>query len=146
MNDAKIAGSILSPTFSRRGVLAGGAGLGATSLLATLFGSEALAHHGWATFDTRYAYYVTGPLTSVRWGNPHGEAVMGVERAGLPANWAGRQLPPGANERNARLTMASARPYEGAHRELHLVLAGPEWMARWGLDRPLQAGETRALR
>jgi hypothetical protein len=58
MNRAKIDGSMLSVKHSRRGILAGGAGLGATSLLATLFGSEALAHHGWGTFDTRHAYYV----------------------------------------------------------------------------------------
>jgi hypothetical protein len=141
MNCPRIDGSMVSATSSRRGVLAGAAGLGATSLFATLFGSEALAHHGWGTFDTRYAYYVTGSLTSVRWGNPHGDAAMRVGKAGLPANLASRELPPGANERNARLTMASARPYEGPHRELHLVLAGPDWMARWGLNRPLQSGE-----
>lgn len=37
--------------------------------------------------------------------------------------------------------MASARPYGGEHKELDLVLAGPEWMARWGLNRPLEVGE-----
>ena len=37
--------------------------------------------------------------------------------------------------------MASARAYAGPHKELDLVLAGPDWMERWGLKRPLQAGE-----
>ena len=27
------------------------------------------------------------------------------------------------------------------HKELHLVLAGPSWMERWGLSRPLKVGE-----
>jgi hypothetical protein len=37
--------------------------------------------------------------------------------------------------------MASARPDAGEHQELHLVLAGPSWMQRWGLNRRLEAGE-----
>jgi hypothetical protein len=37
--------------------------------------------------------------------------------------------------------MASARPYRGEHKELHLVLAGPSWMQRWGLNRELKIGE-----
>jgi hypothetical protein len=44
-------------------------------------------------------------------------------------------------DRLPELTMASARPYVGEHQELHLVLAGPGWMERWGLDRRLQVGE-----
>ena len=34
-----------------------------------------------------------------------------------------------------------SKPYEGPHQELHLILAGPDWMARWGLNRPLLVGE-----
>jgi hypothetical protein len=37
--------------------------------------------------------------------------------------------------------MASARPYTGPHKELDLVLAGPDWMDRWGLKRPLRVNE-----
>lgn len=99
------------------------------------------AHHGWGTFDSRYAYYVSGPLTNVRWGNPHTEVTIRVKTVELPTDWESRALPPGANERNGRLTMASARPYNGRHKELHLVLAGPDWMERWGLKRRLEVGE-----
>ena len=126
---------------SRRGLLLGGVGLALAPPLELISATSANAHHGWGTFDTANAYFAAGPLTSVHWGNPHSRAVLGVERAPLPADWTSRSLPPGANERNGRLTLASARPYEGPHRELHLVLAGPEWMARWGLNRPLQVGE-----
>ncbi len=113
-------------------------GMAAVALLAA---TPALAHHGWNSFDTRLAYYAAGTVAHVRWGNPHSEVHLRVEATALPADWAGRTLPPGANERDGRETMASARPYEGEHRELHLVLAGPEWMARWGLNRPLAVGE-----
>jgi hypothetical protein len=103
--------------------------------------APASAHHGWGTFDTQRAYYASGTVTSVRWGNPHSEVHLRVEATALPANWASRPLPPGANERDGRETIASARPYSGEHKELHLVLAGPGWMERWGLNRPLAVGE-----
>ena len=110
-------------------------------LLAFLSVAPVAAHHGWGSFDTRYAYYVSGTVTHVRWGNPHSEVTLRVERSDLPADWAERRLPPGANERDGRLTLASARPYRSEHKELHLVLAGPSWMERWGMKRALEAGE-----
>ena len=126
---------------SRRRSLLCATGLAVTLLLGLLPPAPVSAHHGWSSFDTRYAYYVTGTVTYVRWGNPHSEVTLRVQKAGLPADWAGRELPPGANESDGRATKASARPYTGEHEELHLVLAGPSWMERWGLDRPLQVGE-----
>ncbi len=123
---------------SRRKDLIGAAGL-ATALLLTAV--PVLAHHGWSTVDTRRAYYVTGIVTYVRWGNPHSAVKLRVERANLPANFAARDLPSGANERDGREALASARAYTGGHAELELVVAGPSWMERWGLDRPLQVGE-----
>jgi hypothetical protein len=126
---------------SRRKALAGVTGLAAALLLALLPAAPVSAHHGWSSFDTRYAYYVVGTVAYVRWGNPHSEVTLQVQKANLPANWAERELPPGANESEGRATMASARPYTGGHGELHLVLAGPSWMERWGLDRLLQVSE-----
>jgi len=127
---------------SRRRALLVGGGLAAAPLLALLTPSRAMAHHGWGTFDTRHAYFVAGIVTNVRWGNPHSEVALRVQRTDLPANWTQRELPPGGNERNFRLTMASARSYVGEHQELHLVLAGPSWMQRWGLNRRLEVGES----
>ena len=77
----------------------------------------------------------------MRWGNPHSAVTLRIEKADLPATWAERELPPGAIESDGQATMASARPYNGEHKELHLVLAGPSWTERWGLNRPLQVGE-----
>ena len=124
----------------RRVFLAGAAGA-TVSVLASMTARLARAHHGWSSFDTSRAYYVAGTLSSVRWGYPHSGARLVVEPAGLPANWSQRPLPPGANERDGKATMASARPYTGRHKELDLVLAGPDWMERWGLKRPLTVGE-----
>jgi MFS family permease len=130
------------PSENRRKALVAASGIVAAPLLALLAPRTAAAHHGWGTFDTRRAYYVFGTVTNVRWGNPHSEVGLRVQRADLPANWAQRQMPLGGNEQNYRMTMESARSYTGEHQELHLVLAGPNWMERWGLDRRLTAGET----
>lgn len=106
-----------------------------------LVASPASAHHGWNSFDTRHAYFASGTVTYVRWGNPHSEVRLRIEATQLPSNWKDRPLPPGAVESSARATMASARSYGGEQKELRLVLAGPEWMERWGLNRPLKVGE-----
>jgi len=127
-----------SATLTRRTVLTGAIGAGAIGLVPA---APAAAHHGWGSFDTSRAFYVAGLLAGVRWGYPHSGARLVLERVALPANWPQRPLPPGANERDGRATMASARPYAGRHKELDLVLAGPDWMERWGLKRPLQNGE-----
>lgn len=117
------------------------AALTLVALSAIATASYAWAHHGWRSFDTRHAYYVAGTVTYVRWGNPHSEVRMRVAPTALPADWDGRALPPGADQANGQATMASARPYEGARKELHLVLAGPSWMERWGLNRAIRVGE-----
>lgn len=104
--------------------------------------APAVAHHGWSSFDTRHAYYLEGTVIHVRWGNPHSEVTVRVEKTTLPAGFRDRPLPPGANEGNGKATMVSARPYRGEHREIHLSLAGPGWMERWGMNRPLREGET----
>ncbi|WP_118132988.1 DUF6152 family protein [Oceanicella sp. SM1341] len=122
-------------TFDRRFVLrALGAGLGCMA-------APAWAHHGWTSFRTDRACYLRGAATSVRWGNPHGEVVMRADETALPEGFRQRPLPPGADEEYGRATLASARPYEGGRPALTLVLAGPSWMSRWGLDRPLEEGE-----
>ncbi|MBV6848771.1 DUF6152 family protein [Xanthomonas euvesicatoria] len=106
-----------------------------------LCAAPAAAHHGWSSFDTRYAYFVTGTITHVRWGNPHSEIRLRIDGTRLPSDLGQRALPPGADEASARATLASARPYGGEHKELRLVLAPPDWMERWGLNRPLRVGE-----
>lgn len=78
----------------------------------------------------------------MRWGNPHSEVTLSVGSTALPDGFRDRPLPPGADQADGQATMASARPYEGEHTEIHLTLAGPSWMERWGLNRALEEGET----
>ena len=48
-------------------------------LVAGLFlGQGALAHHGWG-WATEEEYEVTGEITDVRLGNPHGELTLNVD-------------------------------------------------------------------
>jgi hypothetical protein len=125
----------------RYSLLIGGAIIAAALATPVVHAVPAMAHHGWSSFNTRHAYFASGTVTYVRWGNPHSEVRLQVDGTALPANWNQRPLPSGANEKDGRSTMASARPYGGEHKELHLVLAGPSWMERWGLSRPLKVGE-----
>ena len=104
----------------------------ATLLAAIVPTTRATDHHSWANSDTRYAYYASGVVTYVRWGNPHVEMHLRVENTKLPPDWAARPLPSGAQETDGRATMVSARPYTGPHQELDLTLAPPDWMERWG--------------
>lgn len=100
------------------------------------------AHHGWSSFSTRHAYFLSGTVTGVYWGNPHSEVTLRVDATELPADWSSRPLPQGADPSIGEATMASARPYGGEHAHVELVLAGPSWMERWGMDRALTEGET----
>jgi hypothetical protein len=109
--------------------------------LTLLPAAPAFAHHGWSSFDTRHAYYASGTVTYVRWGNPHSEVRLRIDKTALPADWEKRPLPSDAERWNGQATMKSARPYGGERKELRLVLAGPEWMERWGMDRALKVGE-----
>lgn len=129
---------------SRRTWLAAAALLvaGTVAPIVSLAPLPALAHHGWSSFDTSRAYYIRGTVTSVRWGNPHSEVTLSVDATDLPEGFRDRPLPPGADPTDGAATMASARPYEGEHAEIHLTLAGPGWMERWGLNRALEKGET----
>ena len=49
--------------------------LAGLTLLLALPGA-ALAHHGWSAYDSAKGIKATGPLKSVAWRNPHGEAQM----------------------------------------------------------------------
>jgi hypothetical protein len=52
---------------ARRKVLLQGTSLAAVALMASIAGGPAFAHHGWASFDTRHAYFAAGTVTYVRW-------------------------------------------------------------------------------
>lgn len=111
------------------------------ALMALTFAPQVFAHHSWQALDTKHAYYLSGTIEDVRWGNPHVEITLRLGQRDLPAGWAQRALPPGADETDGRLSMASARPYLGREDKVRLTLAPPDWMAKWGLTRRLEAGE-----
>jgi hypothetical protein len=115
--------------------------VGVMTAVSFLAADPVQAHHSWNSQDTRFAYYLQGTVTEVRWGNPHVEVHVRVENTAMPADWSERPLPPGADETDGQLTMASARPYNGPFQELHLTLAPPNWMERWGMNRELHVGE-----
>lgn len=108
---------------------------------AVCIGPVAKAHHTWNALDTRYAYYLSGTLEDVRWGNPHVEVHLRLGSRDVPAGFRDRALPPGADETDGRLSMLSARPYAGKDEVVVLTLAPPDWMARWGFNRRLEKGE-----
>ncbi|GAA3289946.1 hypothetical protein GCM10020295_03060 [Streptomyces cinereospinus] len=61
--------------------------------LAVVPAGPAAAHHGWEHYDTSAAYYVSGTVTDVRWGNPHPEVTLRVEGKQVPGDWADREIP-----------------------------------------------------
>ncbi len=73
----------------RRDVMQAGAWLGLAG-----WGTGAMAHHGWSSFDQDRPIYLEGRATQVRWRNPHAELVLEVpENLSLPADLASRPLP-----------------------------------------------------
>lgn len=46
----------------------------ALALPAVALPTLAWAHHGWSSYDAEKVIKVTGPVTDVSWGNPHGAA------------------------------------------------------------------------
>jgi hypothetical protein len=56
--------------------------------------SEALAHHGWSSFDEQTPLYLAGTVESVRWENPHAMLSLDPEEGlALPTDLAGRTAP-----------------------------------------------------
>lgn len=73
----------------RRDLMQAGALLGLAG-----WGSGALAHHGWSSFDQDRPVYLEGKAVEVKWRNPHAELVLEVpEKLSLPADLARRPLP-----------------------------------------------------
>jgi hypothetical protein len=55
---------------------------------------NALAHHGWSSFDLDRPLYLEGKATRVKWQNPHTELMLELSATlVLPADLASRSLP-----------------------------------------------------
>lgn len=73
----------------RRDVIRVGALVGVGS-----WGSAALAHHGWSSFDQDRPIYLEGRVADVKWRNPHAELALELPEAlRLPPDLAQRPLP-----------------------------------------------------
>ncbi|MFB9463417.1 DUF6152 family protein [Streptomyces cinereospinus] len=109
--------------------------------LAVVPAGPAAAHHGWEHYDTSAAYYVSGTVTDVRWGNPHPEVTLRVEGKQVPGDWADREIPAELEDIGGRQVMEATRSYSGSSDELKLFLAPIERLSAWGMDGEVEAGE-----
>jgi hypothetical protein len=109
--------------------------------LALVPAGPAIAHHGWEHYDTTAAYYVSGTVTGVRWGNPHPEVTLRVEEKQVPDGWADREIPSDLEDIGGRRVMEATRSYSGSSEELTLFLAPIERLSAWGMEGEVEEGE-----
>ncbi len=81
-----------------------------SSAAATIWTGQALAHHGWSSFDETAPLYFGGKVKSVKWQNPHAEIVITVGAdAALPADLAKRDTPPQSSSVDGAKVLAAAK-------------------------------------
>ncbi|NEY33085.1 hypothetical protein GTU99_12940 [Streptomyces sp. PRKS01-65] len=114
----------------------------AALVLALAPAAPAAAHHGWEHYDTTAPSYAAGTVTRVRWGNPHPEVTLRVERRRVPDGWAARDIPSELEEIGGREVMRATRSYSGPGDELTLVLAPLERLSAWGMEGEVAEGDT----
>ena len=101
----------------------------------------AVAHHGWSSFDQDKPAYLEGRIKSVRWANPHAEAVLVVDGVlKLPADLARRSLPAQSQQVDGAAIVAKTRLPEAAAGEWTIEFAPLSRMQAWGVREP-KAGE-----
>lgn len=99
------------------------------------------AHHGWSSFDQQQPLYIAGQVKSVQWRNPHAEAVVTVGAdLKLPADLAGRKLPPQQQAVDAAALLAKVRLPAGAAGDWEVEFAPLTRMEAWQVT-PLKAGD-----
>ncbi|TDC24533.1 hypothetical protein E1265_09360 [Streptomyces sp. 8K308] len=112
------------------------------SVIGLATANPAAAHHGWEEYDTTAAYYVSGTVSEIRWGNPHPEVTIELETpVSVPADWAELDIPPELEEIEGREVLDATRPYEGEAERLTMDLAPIERLSAWGLDGEVTEGE-----
>ncbi len=59
-----------------------------------LFTHQAVAHHGWNSFDETRPIYIEGRVKTVKWQNPHAELVVTMSAdAKVPTDLTTRKMP-----------------------------------------------------
>lgn len=105
----------------------------------------ALAHHGWSSFDQDKPVYLEGRVKTVRWANPHAEAVITVEPTlRLPADLAQLQMPGQSQSVDGAAIVARTRLPESAAGDWTVEFAPLSRMNAWGV-RELKPGDRIAV-
>lgn len=50
--------------------------IAACALFGLLAASDAVAHHGWGSYDTEKAFAITAPVEHLEWVNPHAHLML----------------------------------------------------------------------
>lgn len=109
---------------------------------ACVLAAPALAHHGWSTFDQDRPYYLSGTIKSVRWTNPHAEAVIEVAAdLKLPADIGARPLPKQAQDVDAAAILGKVRVPPDAGGQWALEFAPLTRMQAWGMGTGPKVGD-----
>lgn len=108
----------------------------------SLLSVPAVAHHGWSSFDQDHPVYLAGKVKSVRWANPHAEAVIEVA-AGMtvPAGLPGRGVPAQTQRVDGAALLKNARAPAAPAGEWELEFAPLHRMQAWGLAEPPEVGD-----
>ena len=82
----------------------------ASATAASVWMGQALAHHGWSSFDETAPLYFGGKVKSVKWQNPHAEIVItvGADTA-LPSDLARRDTPAQSSSVDGAKVLAAAK-------------------------------------
>jgi len=111
-------------------------------LAAMVLAAPAFAHHGWSSFDQDRPYYLQGTVKSVRWANPHAEAVIEVNAdVAVPADLATRPLPKQSQNVDAMAIAAKARIPPAPAGQWQIEFAPLTRMQAWGMGAGPKVGD-----
>jgi hypothetical protein len=113
-----------------------------TFAAACLLAASAFAHHGWSSFDQDKPVYLHGTIKSVRWSNPHAEAVIQVAPdVKLPGDLAQRPLPKQSQTVDAPGIAKKVQLPPNPAGEWQLELAPMTRMQAWGMGTAPKVGD-----
>jgi hypothetical protein len=111
-------------------------------LAAMVLAAPAFAHHGWSSFEQDRPYYLQGTVKSVRWANPHAEAVIEVNAdVAVPADLATRPLPKQSQNVDSAAIAAKARVPSAPAGQWQIEFAPLTRMQAWGMGTAPKVGD-----
>ncbi len=109
------------------------------SVLVT-FGTDALAHHGWSSFDETRPIYLEGVVKSVKWQNPHAEFMLEVNAATPPAALTRFAVPKQSANVDAVTILGAAKAPTRKDKTWEIELAPITRLNSWKVA-PVKVGE-----